>query len=137
MPEFYLADGFALGELARARSADPLLAWAYELAAEAQPEDVYRNKEGRKTLRFQYRGKPYFLKLHTGVGWIEVLKPLVVGDHNAARNSAIAAALTFNAELLTLSDGLRSNRQRGQDQHRLVGVTDHVLSPCELHSGFA
>jgi hypothetical protein len=58
---------------------------------------------------------------HAGkVGGVEMLKPLVVGDHNAARHGAITAALTLNAELLTLSDGLRSNRQRGQDQHRLV-----------------
>ena len=77
MPEFYLASGFALGELARARSAGPLLCWAQELAAQAQPEDIYRNKEGRKTLRIQYRGKPYFLKLHSGVGWIEVIKNLL------------------------------------------------------------
>ncbi len=77
MPEFYLASGFALGELARARSAGPLLGWAHELAAQAQPEDIYRNKEGRKTLRFLYRGKPYFLKLHSGVGWIEVIKNLL------------------------------------------------------------
>ena len=77
MPDFYLAEGFALGELARAQSAGPLLAWAEAVAAGARPEDVYRNKEGRKTLRFLYRGKPYFLKLHRGVGWFEVIKNLL------------------------------------------------------------
>jgi heptose I phosphotransferase len=77
MSDFYLASGFALGELARAQGAEPLLAWAQAVAAGAQPEDVYRSKEGRKTLRFHYRGKPYFLKLHSGVGWIEVIKNLV------------------------------------------------------------
>lgn len=77
MPDFFLADGFALGELARAQSAGPLLAWAEAVATRAQPEDVYRSKEGRKTLRFQYRGKPYFLKLHSGVGWFEIFKNLL------------------------------------------------------------
>ena len=77
MAEYYLADGFAQGELARARSARTLLEWAKEVAAAAQPSDIYRDKEGRKTLRFQYRGKPFFLKLHTGIGWVEVLKNLV------------------------------------------------------------
>ena len=73
---YYLANGFARGELARARSPHPLLAWAEEIAAQSQPTDVYRHKEGRKTLRFEYLGKPLFLKLHTGIGWIEVFKNL-------------------------------------------------------------
>ena len=77
MAEYYLAEGFAQGELARARSARVLLQWAGEVAAEAQPTDVYRNKEGRKTLRFLYRKKPCFLKLHTGIGWVEVCKNLL------------------------------------------------------------
>ena len=76
MAEHYLAEGFALGELARARSARSLLQWAGDIAGEAQPADVYRDKEGRKTLRFLYRGKPYFLKLHSGIGWAEVFKNL-------------------------------------------------------------
>ena len=77
MAEYYLAQGFALGELARARSARTLLQWAGDVAAQAQPADVYRDKEGRKTLRFMYRGKPFFLKLHSGIGWSEVFKNLM------------------------------------------------------------
>lgn len=77
MAEYFLAEGFALGELARARSARVLLDWAGDIAAAAQPADLYRDKEGRKTLRFQYRGKPFFLKLHRGIGWVEVVKNLL------------------------------------------------------------
>ena len=77
MAEYYLAQGFALGELARARSARILLQWAGEVADEAQPADVYRDKEGRKTLRFMYRSKPFFLKLHSGIGWVEIFKNLM------------------------------------------------------------
>lgn len=77
MAEYYLAEGFAQRELARARSARALLEWAADIAAEAQPADVYRDKEGRKTLRFLYRSKPFFLKLHTGIGWAEVFKNLL------------------------------------------------------------
>jgi heptose I phosphotransferase len=75
--DYYLANGFAIGELARARSASPLLAWAAEIAGNAKAEDIYRDKEGRKTLRFEYRSRPYFLKWHSGIGWIEVVKNLV------------------------------------------------------------
>lgn len=36
--------------------------------------DVYRELDGRRTLRFELGGKGYFLKLHRGVGWGEILK---------------------------------------------------------------
>jgi hypothetical protein len=38
--------------------------------------EVYRNIDGRKTLRFSHSGKQYFLKVHAGVGWKEILKNL-------------------------------------------------------------
>lgn len=41
-----------------------------------QQGEVFREKEGRRTLRFEAGGKSYFLKLHQGVGWLEVLKNL-------------------------------------------------------------
>jgi len=39
--------------------------------------EVYRNVAGRKTLRFSRDGKSYFLKVHLGVGWKEIVKNLV------------------------------------------------------------
>jgi heptose I phosphotransferase len=38
---------------------------------------IYRNFKGRKTLRFEHEGKGYFLKIHPGVGWQEILKSLL------------------------------------------------------------
>ena len=38
---------------------------------------VYRELEGRRTLRFEQDGKPYFLKSHKGIGWKEILKNLI------------------------------------------------------------
>jgi len=64
-------------DLAARTQPDDLFRWASELAAQAQPEDVYRSKEGRKTLRFESDGKSYFLKLHTGIGWAEIIKNLL------------------------------------------------------------
>ena len=37
---------------------------------------VYREHEGRKTLRFTFDGKGYFVKLYRGVGWREIMKNL-------------------------------------------------------------
>jgi heptose I phosphotransferase len=44
--------------------------------ARALQGQVYRSKEGRRTLRFENGGKGYFLKLHEGIGWVEILKNL-------------------------------------------------------------
>ncbi len=38
---------------------------------------VYRNFKGRKTLRFEHQGQGYFLKLHPGIGWGEIIKSLL------------------------------------------------------------
>ncbi len=35
---------------------------------------VYRRAKGRKTLRFSCAGKFYFLKRHSGIGWLEIVK---------------------------------------------------------------
>lgn len=43
-------------------------------AVEALQGQVYRELDGRRTLRFELDGKGYFLKLHRGVGWGEILK---------------------------------------------------------------
>jgi len=37
---------------------------------------VYREALGRRTLRFTRGNKDYFLKMHTGVGWGEIVKNL-------------------------------------------------------------
>ncbi len=55
-------------------------AWAGEdpfKRAQRQQGEVFREKEGRRTVRFSAGGKWYFLKLHQGVGWGEVVKNLL------------------------------------------------------------
>ncbi|OUS10557.1 lipopolysaccharide core heptose(I) kinase RfaP [Gammaproteobacteria bacterium 54_18_T64] len=36
--------------------------------------EVVRDKEGRQTLKFQLAGKTYYRKMHTGIGWREIIK---------------------------------------------------------------
>lgn len=38
---------------------------------------VYREALGRQTLRFTQGDRDYFLKMHTGVGWAEIIKNLI------------------------------------------------------------
>ena len=39
--------------------------------------EIFRDKEGRRTLRFELGGRSYFLKYHQGVGWAEIIKNLL------------------------------------------------------------
>jgi Lipopolysaccharide kinase (Kdo/WaaP) family. len=41
--------------------------------------EVYRQVEGRRTLRFEAGGRGYFIKTHSGVGWQEIFKELTQG----------------------------------------------------------
>jgi heptose I phosphotransferase len=53
-------------------------AWPQPFDAVQQVDgEVYRDKEGRTTQRFVFAGEPYFLKVHRGVGWGEIIKNLV------------------------------------------------------------
>lgn len=38
---------------------------------------VFRQMKSRKTLRFTVNGKAYFLKVHRGIGWVEIAKELL------------------------------------------------------------
>lgn len=38
---------------------------------------VFRAVAARKTLRFEFEGRPYFAKIHHGIGWAEIIKNLV------------------------------------------------------------
>lgn len=40
---------------------------------------IYREMDGRRTLRFELGGRGYFAKLHFGIGWKEILKNLLQG----------------------------------------------------------
>lgn len=54
--------------------------WADEdpfIGVQQQQGELFREKEGRRTLRFAVGDKHYFLKLHQGVGWREIIKNIL------------------------------------------------------------
>ncbi len=59
--------------------------------AQSLEGQIFRQVANRRTLRVLLAGRPYFLKLHMGVGWGEIFKNLVtlrwpvVGAHNEFR----------------------------------------------------
>lgn len=46
-------------------------------AVESLQGDVFRELEARRTLRTEIDGRGYFVKIHRGVGWIEIAKNLL------------------------------------------------------------
>ncbi|MDK1022826.1 MAG: lipopolysaccharide core heptose(I) kinase RfaP [Gammaproteobacteria bacterium] len=40
--------------------------------------EIYRAVASRRTLRFEHLGQNYFAKIHKGVGWLEIIKNLVL-----------------------------------------------------------
>ncbi len=54
--------------------------WAQQdifTAAEALEGEVFRELEGRRTLRTEVAGRGYFVKIHRGIGWGEIAKNLL------------------------------------------------------------
>ncbi len=43
---------------------------------QAMEGNIYRQVHNRKTFQFNLNGKSYFVKMHTGVGWSEIVKNL-------------------------------------------------------------
>ena len=77
--EQYLAADLALPELGSEPDAQALVEWASAAACTAAAEDVYREKEGRRTVRLRRGEDVYFLKYHGGIGWREVWKNVCRG----------------------------------------------------------
>lgn len=63
--------------------------------------ELFRNKEGRRTLRFELNTHSYFLKYHTGVGWLEIVKNLL-----ALRLPIISARNEWQAIMFLQEQGL-------------------------------
>ena len=121
MTEYYLRQDLAVGELAAVQSADKLLHWARNLADSAPAQDVYRNKEGRKTLRFEQGGRSFFLKLHSGVGWAEIIKNLLQG-----RLPVVGAANEYHA--------VRALERIGVDTLSVAAYTSTGCNPAARQS---
>ena len=74
-------------------------------AANSSKENIFRQKEGRITLRTTVAGESFFLKYHQGIGWKEIFKNLfqfrtpVLG----ARNEYMAAMLLARVQVDTLT----------------------------------
>lgn len=96
--------------------------------------DVYRELDGRRTLRFELNGKGYFLKLHRGVGWGEIFKNLmqarlpILGA--AHERDAIAALTSAGVGTMTMA----AFGQRGHNPAKQLSfiITDAIEPSVSL-----
>ncbi len=124
-------------------------AWADPFAAVQQVSgEVFRDKEGRTTQRFIFEGKPYFLKLHRGVGWGEIIKNLfqlrlpVLGAENEWR--AIGFLHQHGVDTMTCvaygKRGLNPARQLSflvtEELQRVVSLEDYCANWSMSRPGY-
>lgn len=83
--------------------------------------EIYRNKDGRKTLRFALDGKYYFAKLHKGVGWHTIIKYLL-----QLRLPVLSAENEWKA--------IQRLENLGIHTMRLVAYGKKGRNPASLHS---
>ena len=116
---------------------DLALAWAgrdpFEQAIRQQGE-VFREREGRRTLRFFHDGAGYFLKYHGGIGWREISKNIsqgklpVVGAMQEVR--AINAVRAAGLDTMTVAGyGWRGRNPARQESFL---VTDELVNTLSL-----
>lgn len=102
--------------------------------ARNQQGEVFRAREGRRTLRFHAGGASYFLKYHAGIGWSEILKNLsqgkwpILGALSEVR--AIRAVAAAGIDTLTIA----GYGQRGLNPARRESflVTDDLSDTLSL-----
>lgn len=134
MTEVFRREELAVGDNPAPNDPRGLLQWAQDLAESAAPEEVYRNKEGRKTLRFRRQGRSYFLKLHSGVGWGEIIKNLLQARLPvlSARNEyrAVAALTAIGVDTMTVA----AYAERGSNpaRRRSMVITDDLVGTVSL-----
>jgi len=73
---------------------------------------VFRNVNGRRTLRFEFQGRNFFVKIHHGIGWSEIFKNLLtlrmpIADADNERLAIERLTQLGVATMKTVAFGLR------------------------------
>ncbi|MBM7061178.1 lipopolysaccharide core heptose(I) kinase RfaP [Pseudomonas sp. UL073] len=90
-------------------------------AVERLDGQVYRELEGRRTLRTEVAGRGYFVKIHRGIGWGEIAKNLL-----SARAPVLGAGQEWRA--------LQRLHQAGVPTMTAVAYGERGANPASQHS---
>ncbi|MEX0615140.1 MAG: lipopolysaccharide core heptose(I) kinase RfaP, partial [Methylophaga sp.] len=96
--------------------------------------EIFRDKEGRRTLRFQFAGKSYFLKYHAGIGWREIIKNLLQGRLPvvSARNEWQAVQALEKAGIDTMTLAGYGERGRNPATRESFVITEDLTQTMSL-----
>jgi heptose I phosphotransferase len=99
-----------------------------------QTGEIFRDKEGRRTLRCEIAEKSYFLKVHRGVGWVEIFKNLLQGRLPilGARNEIEAIRAFEKIGLKTLTIAACGDRGINPAQQQSFLLTDELTQIVSL-----
>jgi heptose I phosphotransferase len=134
--DYFLRADMQEGTLSALTGADSLLDWASHGADRALPDQVYRDRQGRKTVRLEIDGKCFFLKLHRGVGWAEIGKNLLQGRLPVvgATNEYRAIRALERAGVATLSVAAFASRGLNPARRRSLVLTDELAGTVSLET---
>jgi heptose I phosphotransferase len=90
-------------------------------AVEAFEGEVFRELEARRTLRTEVAGRAYFVKIHRGVGWAEILKNLF-----SLRLPVLGASNEWRA--------IQRLSELGVDTMHAVAFAQRGINPATQHS---
>ena len=129
-----MSDVYIREDMAVQLAQQPLLQWAIDTADAAASKDIYRSREGRKTLRFALGEKAFFLKLHRGIGWGEILKNLLQFrlPVTSARNEYVAVRRLERIGVPTLSIAAYGSWGRNPATRDSLLVTDELTHTVSL-----
>jgi len=96
--------------------------------------EVFRDKEGRRTLRFELGNKSYFLKFHLGVGWSEIIKNLVQlrAPVISAKNEWQAIKFLEQHQIDTMSIAAYGERGKNPAKINSFIITDELTDTMSL-----
>lgn len=96
--------------------------------------EIFRNKEGRRTLRFELAGRSYFLKYHEGVGWQEIFKNLLALRLPiiSARNEWQAVHFLEEHDINTMTLAAYGERGLNPAKRQSFVVTDDLTDTMSL-----
>ncbi|MBL1320464.1 MAG: lipopolysaccharide core heptose(I) kinase RfaP [Methylophaga sp.] len=96
--------------------------------------EIFRQKEGRRTLRFVLGEKSYFLKYHQGIGWAEIVKNLLQFRLPiiSAKNEWLAIQLLEKNQLDSMQIAAYGERGWNPAKKTSFLVTDELVDTMSL-----
>ena len=97
---------------------------------------VYREMPGRRTLRAEVDGRGYFVKIHHGVGWREIIKNLITGKRPVlgARQEWQALQRLHAAKVPTMTAAAFGERGGNPARRQSFLITEEIAPAVDLEA---